>query len=219
MQPEADRDALRRTLATAAPLAVTIGAYGVIYGAAGREPLGALGTFLSSVVIFSGSIQFALIGLLLAGASWAAILVTALLLNARHVVLGAALRPSIDVPPLRRLGLSWWMVDEAAALALADKESPRSTLLATGILFYVSWLIGTAAGLLIGSAGDIASVADQIAPVLFIGLTALVATSKRTVLRCVLTAALTYAAALIWPEARGAIALVVACVVAVPGDE
>lgn len=219
MPPDNDRDALRRTLTKAIPLAVTIGAYGVIFGAGAQGPLGPLGTLLASVVVFSGSIQFALVGLLIAGASWSAILVTALLLNARHVVLGAALRPSIDVSPMRRLGLSWWMVDEAAALALADTESARSTLLATGILFYLSWIAGTTIGLLIGGVGDIASVAQQIAPVLFIGLTALLATSKKTVIRCVVTAAATYIAALGWPEARGALALVVACVIAIPGSD
>lgn len=210
---------MRSTLATAAPLAITIGAYGLIFGAGAREPLGPLGTMFASTIIFSGSIQFALLGLILAGATWSAILVTALLLNARHVVLGAALRPSIDAPTSRRFGLAWWMVDEAAALALADAETPRSTLMTTGILFYSSWIVGTAGGLLIGGAGDIASVAQQIAPVLFIGLVTLVAHKKRTVARALVTAAATYLVALAWPEARGALALVVACVIAIPGSD
>ena len=216
---ESPSDPGRRTFARAVPLALTIAAYGAIYGAGARDPLGATGTLLSSAVIFSGSVQFALLGLLLAGASWAAILTTAALLNARHVILGAALRPSIDAPLPRRLGLAWWMVDEAAALALADPGAARSTLLTTGVFFYLSWFAGTLVGVVVGGTGDVASVAQQIAPVLFIGLAALLATSKITVIRCGVTAALTYGLALAFPTARGAIALAVACLVAIPGTD
>ncbi len=189
----------------------------MLYGAGAKDVLGTTGVLLSSAIIFSGAVQFALVGLLLASASGITIFATAVLLNARNVVLGAALRPKIDAPLLRRLGLSWWLVDEAAALALADDVDPRFTLLLSGILFYGVWFVGSAVGLAIGATEQVASAADQIVPVLFIGLTALLTTSRSIAYRCVAAAALTYGLILVTPGNEGLFALVTGVAVALPG--
>ena len=199
------------------PIALTIGAYGVIFGAAAKEPLGVGGTMLSSAVIFSGGLQFAFVGLLLTGASTGAILATALFLNTRHVILGAVLRPRLDAPLSRRLGLAWFMVDEAAALALADESDPKRTLFVGGLAFYVAWLVGSAIGVAVGGAEGVAGFAERFTPVLFIGLTTLLATSRGLVIRCLGAAALTYAAIALLPGDKAFLGLVAAGVAAVVG--
>lgn len=199
------------------PIALTIGAYGVIYGAGAKEHLGTSGTLLSSALVFSGSVQFAFLGLLISGASSGAIVATAIFLNTRHVVLGAVLRPKIDAPLIRRLGLAWWLVDEAAALALADETDPRRTLFVTGIAFYCSWFVGTAMGLAIGGVEGVAEFAERFTPVLFVGLTALLVSSRDLVVRCIVTVLLTYAAIALLPGDKAFLGLAAAVVVALVG--
>jgi predicted branched-subunit amino acid permease len=208
---------VRALVLRSTPIALTIAAYGMIYGAGAREPLGIGVGLLSSAIIFSGALQFALLGLLLSGASAAAILAAGLFLNARHVVLGAVLRPKIDAPRLKRVGLAWWLVDEAAALAIADEESPRRTLFVCGVLFYLSWIAGTAVGLVIGSVSGIAAFAEQFAPVLFVGLTALLATSRGIVIRALIAAALTYLAIAVLPGDKAFLGLIASLLVVLPG--
>jgi predicted branched-subunit amino acid permease len=199
------------------PIALTIGAYGIIFGAGAKEPLGVGGALLSSAVIFSGALQFAFMGLVLSGASAAAIVGAAVFLNTRHFVLGAVLRPKIDAPRVNRLGLAWWLVDEAAALAIADEESPRRTLLVCGTFFYLAWIAGTGIGLVIGGVSGIAEFAEQFAPVLFVGLAALLVTSRTIVLRALIAAALTYLAIALLPGDKAFLGLIVSVLVALPG--
>ncbi len=82
----------------------------------------------SSAFVFSGAVQ-ATIGLLAAGGSPAVIVLTAILLNARHVLLGGVLRPRVGGSLPRRLAIAWFLIDEATALALARPERPVATLL------------------------------------------------------------------------------------------
>jgi predicted branched-subunit amino acid permease len=50
--------------------------YGTIYGASAKDVLGPTESILSSAIIFSGTVQFAILGLLTKGSTWAAVLVT-----------------------------------------------------------------------------------------------------------------------------------------------
>ena len=73
--------------------------FGTLYGAAARGFLGAPLTVASSLLIYSGALQFALVALLGAGATALPLLLTAGLLNLRHLVLGAALRSRFESGP------------------------------------------------------------------------------------------------------------------------
>ena len=59
-------------VAAAAP-AAAIFVFGVIYGSIARPLMGATMTMVSSLLIFSGSVQFTVVGLLAAGSGAAAI--------------------------------------------------------------------------------------------------------------------------------------------------
>ena len=85
-------------------------AFGVAAQSAG---LNATETLLMSLIVYSGASQFALAGLLAAGASWLAMAAIGLVLGIRHVLYGPSL-----VPHLRRLDTARAAV---AAFGLTDE--------------------------------------------------------------------------------------------------
>jgi predicted branched-subunit amino acid permease len=205
------------TLGAALPLGVAIAVFGAIYGAAAGPVLGVPGTLASSILIFSGALQFATLGLAAGGAGPLAILLTALALNLRHLVLGALLRPRLRVSTARRAGLAWFLVDETFGLAYASGRQVARTLLVVGIVCYVSWLVGTAVGLLGTTLAPLEGVAGAIFPVLFIGLAAVTSRQLGVAVRAAIAAGLVVVAALTVPELRTIAPLAAALLVALPG--
>src|SRR5918996_1501121 len=112
----------RTILAAASPAAAAIIVFGVIYGSLARPLIGVTATILSSLLIFSGSVQFTIAALLSAGTGPGALVAGSVTLNLRNLVLGAVLRPRVNLGPLRRAGLGWFLTDEAAGLAVAAEK-------------------------------------------------------------------------------------------------
>jgi predicted branched-subunit amino acid permease len=203
-------------MAAAAP-AAAIFVFGVIYGSLARPLMGAALTMLSSLLIFSGSVQFALAGLLTAEAGVAALVGGAITLNLRNLALGAVMRPRVQRGPIERAGLAWFLTDEAVGLSLAPEADAVETLLISGAAFYLSWQAGTALGLLGASVGGVRSAAEAVFPVLFIGLAALSCPSRSIAIRAVAAAGATAGTLALWPGSRGVVAVVAALAAALPG--
>jgi predicted branched-subunit amino acid permease len=201
---------------SAAPLALAIGVFGVIFGAAAGVHMAPLLVLAMSLLVFSGTLQFATIGLLLAGASAPAIVATALALNARHLVLGAVLRPRIEGSLPRRALLSWFLIDESFGLAVAAGRRAGPVLLATGALFFVAWQAGTVIGLL-GAEVAVEGLATAIFPVLFVGLTALTVRGRDGVVRVIAAALIVLLLARVVPAAHAYLPIIAAIAVALPG--
>jgi predicted branched-subunit amino acid permease len=217
------------TVAAALPAIVAIGVFGALYGAVARPLLGAELTIFASFVIFSGSLQFALVGLLAAGAAAPALLLTAVILNLRHVVLGAVLRGSLGPSRIRRVIQSWFLLDETFGFAVAAASAPRlspaertavteRTLVGVGIFCYSAWIGGTILGVVGAGVPELAGVAGAVFPVLFIGLAALTARSRSVVVRAVAAAVITATIALAFPDARALAPVVAGVLVSLPGD-
>ncbi|MBI3975088.1 MAG: AzlC family ABC transporter permease [Armatimonadetes bacterium] len=206
----------RSILLATLPLAFAIGVFGTIFGAAARPLIGAGLTLAASGLIFSGVVQFATVGLLLAGSQPAALLVTAIALNLRNLLLGAVLRPRIGAPPLARAGLAWFLIDETVGLALATEGRASLILAVSGLICYLAWLMGTTLGLLGASLVGLRDLADAIFPVLFIGLAALSARRRDLAVRAVAAFFLTIVLAALWPSGRGLIPVLAALLVALP---
>jgi predicted branched-subunit amino acid permease len=175
------------------------------------------GTLASSLFIFSGSLQFATLGLAASGAAPIAILLTALALNLRHLVLAALLRPNVNVGTSRRAGLAWFLTDESFGLAYAARGHVARTLLVTGIVCYLSWQIGTVVGLLGATLAPLEGVAEAIFPVLFIGLAAVTSRNLGLATRAGIAGLLVLVVAALLPQLRTIAPVVVAVVVALPG--
>lgn len=210
------------------PAAAAVAVFGSLYGAAARAYLGAPLTLVSSVIVYSGALQFALVALLGAGATLVPLLLTAVVLNLRHLVLGAALRSRFESGPLRRALLAFFLVDETFGFAIAagNAVEPRAvgatterTLLVAGLTLWVAWLVGTVVGVLGGGLAAVENVAGAIFPVLFIGLAALAVTRPSHVARAVAAAVLTAAVAVLRPDLRMLAPVIAGVLVALPGRE
>jgi predicted branched-subunit amino acid permease len=212
--PESPKSLLVATL----PIGAAIAVFGVVYGATAAPVLGVAETVVSSVLIFSGALQFATVGLAATGAGPVVILLTALALNVRHIVLGVLLRSRLEVSRTRRAFLAWFLVDETFGLSFAAPSQPARTLLVAGVICYVGWVAGTVAGVLGASVGGVSGLAEAMFPVLFIGLSALTSASRDVAIRSGVAAALVVVAVLALPELRPAAPLIAAVVVALPGQ-
>src|ERR1700730_15823791 len=98
-----------------------------------------------------------MVALLGPGTATLPLLLIALVLNLRHLVLGAALRSRFECGPIRRALLAFLLVDVTFGFAIAAGSAAepaavgRSTelpLLVAGLPLYVAWLLGTLVGVL-----------------------------------------------------------------------
>jgi 4-azaleucine resistance transporter AzlC len=102
------------------PLFLTSLVIGIPYGVIARQAgLSVLETSATSVIVFAGAAQFAMVDLLRSGADAGVIALTVLLINARHLLMAAAVRPFVERATLiRRLGLAYLLTDEAFAMGI-----------------------------------------------------------------------------------------------------
>jgi predicted branched-subunit amino acid permease len=210
------RGTILQILVSAMPIALAIGVFGTIFGAAATSLIGPGLTIASSLIVFSGALQFAMVGFLLTGGLTSALLATAVMLNLRHLLLGAALRARISGPVLKRAGLGWFLIDESVALTLAAQERPAMTLFASGILFYGAWFVGTVVGTVGASLPQFGSVAAAIFPVLFVGLSSISADRRDLQVRALAAACISAILIMIWPASRSLVPVLAVLLVIIP---
>lgn len=221
---------LRAVVLAGLPAVVAIAVFGALYGAAARPLLGPETTLVMSLLVFSGALQFAIVGLLIAGAAVPALLLTALTLNLRHLVLGAVLRPSLGTSRARRAFMAWFLLDETFGFAVAARAAPglsaeertavtERTLVGMGICCYLAWIGGTVLGIVGAGVPALEGVAGAVFPVLFIGLASLAARSRTIVVRAAIAALLTAVIAFALPDLRALAPVIAGVAVALPGGE
>lgn len=166
----------RAGLLATLPLMPGVAAFGLLYGMmarqAGLQPYEAL---LMSLVVHAGSAQFAVVGMWNASGA-AAIILTTLVINLRHLLMGASVAPYLRGLPLRwKALLAAWMSDESYALAMAAYQQGSGSHLyffGANLGIYIIWPLSGLVGGLIGAAiPDPARFGlDLIFPLAFIGL-------------------------------------------------
>lgn len=139
------------------PLLITPLLIGVPFGVLAREAgLDALQTAGMSVLVFAGAAQFASLELFRSGAGPLIIIATALLINLRHLLMAASLRPHFGERPLAvRLGLAYVLTDEAFAMGAGwyRRGGRGVAYYATfGAALWACWNLGTLIGALGGGA-------------------------------------------------------------------
>jgi predicted branched-subunit amino acid permease len=207
----------RKLFVVAVPPALAITVFGVIYGSLARGKLGASLTLVSSLLIFSGAVQFAVAALVVAGAEAGALVAAALVLNLRNLLLGAVLRPRLEGGPVRRALVAWFLTDESTGLALTGDVEAGRTLVTTGVMFYAAWQIGTLLGLAGASLASVVALAQATFPVLFIGLAALTCSTRGIAARALCAATLTIACIRLAPGLSAGAAIAAALAVSLPG--
>jgi len=142
----------RRGVRAGVPLGISILVYGMAFGLiAAQASFGLVQAVVTSAAIYSGSAQLAAVNLIQSGEATLATLAAAILvINARYVLFGAALRPWLgQTTPLRAYG-SLMLVGDANWMvvmkAIDGGETDRAYLAGTGVPMFVAWLSGTALG-------------------------------------------------------------------------
>jgi 4-azaleucine resistance transporter AzlC len=151
--------ARRQLLLDSLGIAASAGGFGVVFGlaarAAGYSPLEASAM---SVVVFAGAAQFAAVGFVSAGMPWPAIVLLTALLNARHLLYSAALRPWLsEVSTVKRALMAHLLTDESFALTIAHfrrlaRADVRGYWLAAIGSTFIPWNAATIIGILGASA-------------------------------------------------------------------
>ncbi len=143
------------------PLSASIFLVGMVFGVLARHAgLTLLETLSMSAIVFAGASQFIAVGLWAFPIPIAAIVLTTLVVNLRHILLSAALRPWFrELSHLRVYGSLFFMVDESWALTMRQVQEgarDRAFLIGAGSLLYLSWFAATATGYIAGAAiGDL----------------------------------------------------------------
>ncbi len=176
--PEPNGEAQRRrAIRDSLSVAVTVGAYGVAFGAASVSAgLSVLQTALLSLLAFTGGTQFAVVGVIAGGGTAVSAVSGGLLLGARNTLYAMRLRPLLLVTGLRRWLAALGTIDESTAMAVSQPSPELSRVAfwwtATGV--YVGWNVATVVGAVGANAlGDPARFGlDAVIPAAFLALLA-----------------------------------------------
>jgi predicted branched-subunit amino acid permease len=149
----------RSVVSDALGVGVATGAYGLSFGAIGvASGLTVAQTCATSVLMFTGASQFALVGVLAAGGGAPTAAVTAVLLGARNALYGLRLSSLLELTGLRKVVGAQMVIDETTAMCIAHEDDVRARRLAfwaTGLAVFTLWNLATLVGALAGTAlGD-----------------------------------------------------------------
>ena len=167
------RDTFRDSLS----VSLTVGAYGVAFGAASiAAHFSILQTCLFSLLTFTGASQFAAVGVVGAGGAGLSAIAAATLLSTRNALYGMQMSPLLKVRGLKKIAAAHVTIDESTGVALA--QTPRGTdamrtgFWLTGLGVFIFWNIFTLLGALGAKAlGDPASWGlDAAVPAAYLGL-------------------------------------------------
>ena len=167
----------RSTLRDALSVSVTVGAYGVAFGAASvAAGFSVLQSCLLSLLTFTRASQFAAVGVVAAGGAAYGAVGAAAMLGTRNALYGIQMAPLLRVRGLRRIAAAQITIDESTNVALA--QAPRGTdamragFWLTGVGVYLFWNLFTLLGAIGAQAlGNPAAWGlDAAVPAAFLGL-------------------------------------------------
>ena len=137
------------------PLLIPTLLIGISFGvAAGALGWGVAAPVVMSIVVFSGSAQFASTGVLAAGGAIGAAVVAATLTNLRFLPLGLLGAPATRGGAARRALEGQLVVDASVLLAMKDGVMRRGLLIGATLPQAAGWVGGTAIGAAVGGVID-----------------------------------------------------------------
>lgn len=170
-------DTTTSTLRDSLSVSLTVGAYGVAFGAASvAAGFSVLQSCLLSLLTFSGASQFAVIGVIGSGGSALTGIATASLLGLRNGLYGVRMAPILKVMGIKRVLAAHVTIDESTGVALMQEargeKAMRLGFWATGWGVFLFWNLFTLAGALGAQAmGNPAAWGlDAAVPAAFLGL-------------------------------------------------
>lgn len=138
------------------PLSLFVIAFGLAFGVAAiQRGLTGFEALLMSGLVFAGAAQFASLELWGPTIPLVALIATTFAINARHLLMGAALYPWVrHLPTGQRYASLGLMSDSNWAMAAADYrrgETNVGMLVGGGIALWLAWMLGTLLGVVFGS--------------------------------------------------------------------
>ncbi len=142
-----------------APLLLAVVPFGLVLGVTAAASLvgGGLG-IATSFIIFAGAAQLVTVQLIDSGTSLAVVVITALVVNVRHLMYSAAMAPHFrDFPRRSRIFLPYLLTDQAFAVSMlryetaTDPSYKRWYYTGAGFTLWASWQVSTVAGVVLGA--------------------------------------------------------------------
>ena len=222
------RREIRAGLRDIAPVAVAALPIGLLFGAvASAKGMSPLEVILMSALVFAGGAQFAAIESWIQPAPILTLAFATLLINARHVLMGASLTPKVRMSRVQTLLAYFFLTDEAWALSerrALERPVTGAYWFAMAVVLWSNWTLSSTIGAILGSfLGDPERIgADFAFTALFIGLVAGFGRSRVTLVTVAVSAGV---AALVhhfigapWHVASGALAGIAAAYIAAPEE-
>jgi 4-azaleucine resistance transporter AzlC len=147
---------LRRGFLAVVPLWPGVMSFAVAYAVLARSSgYSAVETQLMTLLVFAGSAQLAMVTLYAGGAAAITIVLTAMILNLRHILYGLSADRQLDRDEQpRRSIVAFFLTDETYGITTREWQAGRGSaafMLGTGLGLYVAFAIATLAGFLFGS--------------------------------------------------------------------
>lgn len=150
---------LRRAALDTAPLVLGYLPFGLVLGATiAASDVPDVAGWASSLLIFAGASQLAMVDLLDSGAAVAIVILTALIINLRHVMYSGALAPWFrEQPTWMQFAGPFVLADPIYTLSITrfptyeDARQRRTYYLGLGGLLLLNWVAMTGAGILVGN--------------------------------------------------------------------
>ena len=205
----------RRLLADSAGIAVSVAGFGFVFGLSAREAgFSPVEAMAMSTIVFAGASQFAAVGYVASGLAWPGIILLTALLNARHLLYSAALRPWLrDVPLPRRAVMAHLLTDEAFALSISHfrrigRTDERGYWIGAIVATFIPWNLATLGGVVLGAQipepGRLGI--DVIFPAAMIGLAVGLITGRRELVAAIVGAGVAVTVALVSSPSIGIVA-------------
>ena len=151
-------DTLRKALPKTIPVFIGYLFLGIGFGILLKETgYGFFEAFLMSFFIYAGSMQFAAISLLKAGASLGTFALTTLFVNGRHFFYGLAMADRCKEKGWKKALLVHELTDETFALVSSEEDMTSEERLAVSLLDHSYWVLGSLLGVALGTAFPIPS--------------------------------------------------------------
>jgi len=154
-----DRHQFRLGLVKTLPLALGAVPFGLAYGVVAIQAgLTVAETMLMSLVVFAGASQFMAVVMVQAGAGMFLIVISTLLVNLRHLMMGLSISPYLSktTPWWQRL-VAFGMTDESYLTSVthyrdqAGEQGNPHFMLGAGASIYVAWGLASLVGALAGN--------------------------------------------------------------------
>ncbi|MEN9923434.1 MAG: hypothetical protein RIS09_948 [Actinomycetota bacterium] len=148
----------KRILIDAIGIGIGVASYGVSFGALGvSSGLDVAQTMSLSLLMFTGASQFALVGVIAAGGSSIAAILTAFFVGIRNFAYAVSMNELLKPQGIQKIVAGHLTIDESTAMALShkDKNEGPFAFWVTGISVFVFWNLATLVGAVaINLAGD-----------------------------------------------------------------